>query len=106
MGSYMLTVPTYKSISTYKKRDRKIRTTKLSIRACKHRSCGTPTSIRRFSLLPHLSGSVLQMARSISIGKDFSRGRGQGLLHWLDRKIRSTPQINYRPRNIVRIISI
>ncbi|GFT56492.1 pro-Pol polyprotein [Nephila pilipes] len=42
---------------------------------------GPPTSIRGFSLLPHLCGSVHQMARSISIGKEFSKVRGQGLVH-------------------------
>ncbi|GFT61639.1 uncharacterized protein NPIL_407531 [Nephila pilipes] len=74
-------MPTCKSISAYKKRDRKIQATKFSIRARTHRSCGISTSIRGFLLLPHLSGSVLQMARSISTGRDFSRGRGQGLRH-------------------------
>ncbi|GFT08040.1 retrovirus-related Pol polyprotein from transposon 412 [Nephila pilipes] len=85
-GSYILTVSTCECISVCKKRDRKIRTTKLSIRARTHRSCGTPTSIRESSLLPHLCGSVLQMARSISTGRDFSRGRGQGLYtYWITR---------------------
>ncbi|GFU03724.1 RT_RNaseH_2 domain-containing protein [Nephila pilipes] len=106
VGSCMLTVPTCKCISVYKKRDRKILDIKLLIRARAHRSCGTPTSIRRFSLLPHLCGSVLQMARSVSTGRDFHRGRDQGLLHRLNLQIQSTPQINYRLRKAVRIISI
>ncbi|GFU48286.1 retrovirus-related Pol polyprotein from transposon 412 [Nephila pilipes] len=52
-----------------------------------HRFCGTPISIRGYLLLPHLCESVLQMARSISTGRDFRRGHSQGLLHWLDCNI-------------------
>ncbi|GFU15025.1 hypothetical protein NPIL_94821 [Nephila pilipes] len=74
-------MPTCKSISTYKKRDKKIRDTKLTIRASTHQSCRTPTSIKGFLLLSHLCGSVLKIARSISTGRDFSRGPIEILRH-------------------------
>ncbi|GFU00292.1 hypothetical protein NPIL_46131 [Nephila pilipes] len=44
----------------------------------------------RFLSLPYLFDSILQVARCTSFGRDFSRGQGQNLLHWLDFQILST----------------
>ncbi|GFX31038.1 integrase_H2C2 domain-containing protein [Trichonephila clavipes] len=67
---------------------------------------GPTASIRGFSFLPYLCGPVLQVARGISNSGDFSRGRDQGFLHWLDLQVRSSSQINDRPGDAVGGVSV
>ncbi|GFT86066.1 hypothetical protein NPIL_395821 [Nephila pilipes] len=102
----MLTVTTNKSIWAYKKQGRKFRASQFSIRVCTHRLQETSTSIRGFTSLYYLHGSVLKVTREISTGRIFSRGLGQSLLKWLVLQILSSPQVTYQPRNAARVISI